>query len=212
MTLDEIKSQVLREIGDLGEYELFVKETDIENWIYEAELRIARRADLLDKTDTTHTTTAGTSAYSSPADELALQKVEVDGYRVEQIDFLELGNVDERPSTASAAAVPYFWYYRTGNINFYPAPGNTGDQITIYYSYYPTKLTTGSSSPTVPVEFHPALVTYCLMRAKEMEEETQDALHFMERFERDLADIEFEEQHGHNPDYPSVRTLPGDDW
>ena len=212
MTLDEIEAQVLLEVGDLATSGNYFSEAQIANWIYEAELRIARVTDSVDATDTSETTTAGTAGYNVAADELSIQKVEIAGNFITPITFAELALIDSKPSTANSAGIPIYWYFREDKVNFYPAPANTGDQITIYYKKYPTKLVTGANSPTIPVEFHPQLITYCLARAKETLEESQDAMMLMARFESELLEITFEEQHGDEPSYPAVQLVAGDEW
>jgi len=211
MTLDEIEAQVLRELGDLNSLEVFWKQTDIQNWIYEAELKIARAANLFKTKSTSYTSVAGQANYDAPSRYLQIERVTFNGYIIPSITFEELQQIDDQPDSASNASVPSYWYYRDDDIWFYPPPVG-GISFHIHNTNYPTKLTTGASSPTVPVEYHPLLVFYCLQRGKEMEEETQDAIYWATRFESELQALKSEAELDGQDDFNSIRLVPGDDW
>lgn len=211
MTLDEIEAQVLEELGDINASEVFYDSANIQNWIYEAELKIARQTGMLEESDQSLTTVAGTATYNLPTDNLQIRKVEFNGYDVLPIDYEDLRLIDPRYTSAANAEIPTYWYEWANQIGFYPPPASA-QVVTISHTSYPSKLTVGSSSPTVPEEYHPMIVTYCLARGKEMEEETQDALHFMAKFDADLLAADYEESVKGMDSYDAVRLVAGDDW
>jgi len=145
----------------------FFTDTQIWNWIWEAERILARRTwciEGLNSTGAITTTTAGTQGYAFPTRALAIKRITVNGRKLKRVTQRD----DDALTLSNQAVTTQGWpiYYTEWNNTVYLRPIPDASNYTInWYTYDdPTQVTSGTTNLDVPSVFHFDLVDYVLMR------------------------------------------------
>lgn len=201
-TLGEITVAVQRQFGD--DTEAQITAADIMRWANEAQLEIARKTDAL-LTSTTIPSVIGTAEYNLPVDFLRVDRVSYNGASLPRTTVRDLDRTfPNRNVTPVVNATPTRYFVRRKRVGVYPSPDSVKD-ITVEYTARPADLTVPGSISTLPVEFHPDIVRFCLARAYELDGDATQSGKIMAEFTERLA---FDLDEATNPvadTYPSIR-------
>jgi hypothetical protein len=100
------------------------------------------------------------------------------GFRLKHMSFNEFNEyldgygapVGSTPFGPGTPEVMMTW---NNKITVFPTPNQSlANGFTIYYMRHPVYVTTVNDTPEVPVQYHKAIVDYCLKRAYELDEDT----------------------------------------
>jgi hypothetical protein len=146
----------------------FWVQDDVFKVIYEAEQILATEALCIEDTDTSITTVAGTRAYGIPSLVIAIKRIEYDGAKLQKIDFREDDALTLNNADAAAQGNVQYYLEFDGQIFLRPLP-SAAETLTIYCYKEATLLTTASTTLSVPVVCHTALIDYVVaqMAAKD---------------------------------------------
>lgn len=209
MNLGQIIKRVQRQFGDESEVEL--TRDDIINYANDGQIDIVRHTEILQELVETDAV-AGQGKYILPEGFLKMKRVTYKGNRLLPIALEDLDNISEGVGSTKATGSPNHYYIWGNEIVLTPAPETGGDgAIDLYYIKAPNPLANDADTPDIPVAFHEDLVRYCLARAKELDEESEDSQRIMGDY---VQRVNFSKDDHKNPDistYPAVRLVGGDE-
>lgn len=197
MLASEIATRVKRQFGD--EADIQIKDEDILRWINDAQREIASANDLLQTVATT-AVVANQREYTLPANILLLRSVHYQGQKLRPLNSRE---AEEYLATGVATGTPiYFWAW-ANKINLYPQPDSTDpDDLQLFYTRQPTEVTAVGDTPEIPLEYHNAIVQYCLAQAYELDENWSAAQTKSQQFNSGVANLKGKEEA--NDFYPHI--------
>lgn len=151
-----------------SESSTFWSQDELFKLIYEAEMILAEEALVIEARDTTLTTVAGTRSYSVPAGFLAIKRIEVNGTKLQPIDFREDDTLTLNNADATQQGNPQFYSIWNDTIYLRPIP-DAVYTVTIYGHKEAVLLTTASTTLSTPSRCHSALIDYVVgeMAAKD---------------------------------------------
>lgn len=214
MNVQEVVTRTQRIFGD--EAGVQITEDDVIRWINDAQEQIAINNDgLMEATGTTDTV-QGQAQYDYPPDLAQLRSLRYKGYRIK---YMSLSEFDEYVDGYSAQpgispygpGIPEVYTIWNNQITLFPTPNEslTGS-LSILYTKHPASVATLADSLAVPVEYHNAVVDYCLQKAYELDEDYQKAEIKKTNFED--ATMKLSERNKQVQEYyPRITTLPEDE-
>lgn len=167
MQVDDVIRRVQRTFGDENESQIRI--TDIIDWINAAQRDIARRTEVMQGNQSYPTQT--NNDYVLPDDFLRAARVEYDGKKINMttLDNLDMWGTDD-PVHVTGDATP-FWYIWGNLLHLYPNPNNTSHTVKLFYTKLPVLVTQGPDELSVPEHMHEDVVNYCMMKARELNED-----------------------------------------
>lgn len=158
--------KVQRLFGDTPN-EVIINQTDMLDWIDEAQLQITRKTHCLTKSVTGQL--ANTFPLALPTDWIVGKRV-VYGSTV--LRFVEIDDLDANSSNATVPTdTPSVYYVFNKQINLYPNKGAADTTaVRLDYVCLPTVMASVATPMDVPVSYHEDIVRYCIMRAHERNE------------------------------------------
>ena len=181
MLVDKAVTQIKRTFGD--EYGVVINDSDIYDWIYSAELDIIRNSGYND-----FSTTAAVNVFPSVVpNNVTIKRVSIAGKTLVYTSLIELDNVG---NSTDAKGGPQYWYNEDDKVYLYPV-GETSDArtVSILYNKTPTLMSGLPSANTfsVPDVYHDDIVTYCLAKAHNKNNNFQAQQAQMDNYQRNLG-------------------------
>lgn len=177
MNLGDVKIRVKRQFGD--EAGVQITDDDITRWVNDAQRDVVmNNEDILQQIDTLDIL-QGVQAYSIPttflivlslsyksADMLSYTKLE--GRSLQQFDIF----VDGWDGNQFGFGFPAIYTIFGGEIKLFPIPdSNITDGLKIYGSRRPVDVDSDNDIIDLPIEYHNAVVDFCLSKAYELDED-----------------------------------------
>jgi hypothetical protein len=167
MNVTDITRKVLRLFGDSADA-IVIQQTDIYDWINEAQLVICRQTGCL-----TGTLTSALSSYPKalPADWISTKRVGYGTNPTVNLKFIEIDDLDNlNVDPTQVVDTPLYYYHFAGQLRLYPMTTTSGQNIIHDYTKLPTTVAGLGTALDVPVSFHEDIVRFCVMRAHERNE------------------------------------------
>lgn len=210
MILSDISTRVKRSFGDEAGVQL--TENDVIRWVNDGQIDVVRRTECLVRVSPVDAV-AGTSQYPLPTDFLFFKRGTVNGRLLSSINFGALDQLYPHRDESYPRGTPEYFSVRGQNFVLYPAPDTTKTgAISIEYVARPAVITTDTQSPEIPIQFHEALVLFCLMRAKELDESWDAAVLFRRQYDEQIVGIRHEGNTDSANAYPVIRDDYGDNY
>jgi hypothetical protein len=216
LTVAGIKSRVKRKFGD--ESGVQVTDSDIIDWINDAQRKIAARNDsILEKT-----ATAGSVAfqqeYSFPTDLLKFKSMSYKGsgsvsYQIIQGMTLNEFNlyIDGWDANTSSYGVPGVYAIHAAKFLVYPIPQDTiANAFKIYYCRKPTDVSLDADIIDLPELYHDIVVDLVLQDAYEMDEDWQAAAAKSSQANTGLDRLRDSDEWTKRDTYPVITIRPED--
>jgi prolyl oligopeptidase len=83
-------------------------------------------------------------------------------------------------------------------------PSWAADETGLYYSRFPKNLVNVDDVPEIGLEYHPAIVNYCMQQAYELDEDLQGAQYSQQQFNTGMATIAENENKINDDLYPTI--------
>jgi hypothetical protein len=173
LTATDVARQVRKRFGDPGG--VIIKDQDIFDWINDAQLQIFRQTESLITTQIL--ADANAIPYMLPSNMIAIQKV---FYNVPAVNiggsplvFTTEEDLLAKNLDISYQGTPEFWYApNNGQILYtYPLPLSTDvSTVSIYYTRTPAVIASIGTALDVKESYQQDVVTFCLIRAHEVNE------------------------------------------
>jgi hypothetical protein len=166
MNLTTVVRKVQRLFGDTPA-EIVITQTDIFDWVDEAQLQITRKTHCLTKSATG--LAASTFPLNLPADWIMSKRLL---YGKTVLKFVEIDDLDGLSYDATVPVdTPTVYYIFNKQLNLYPNKGaNDTTQLQHDYVCTPTPIATIATPLDVPISYHEDIVRYCIMRSHERNE------------------------------------------
>lgn len=206
--VSDIAIRVKRIFGD--ESGAQIDDDDILRWANDAQLDIARKTHCIVKTEYYNTSVDGYEL-SPPSGFLFFLRATCDGRMLSPLSYQELDvryphRLEEYP-----AATPEYIVFLGSSLQLYPAPDTAGsDNLIITYIARPAALVNLGDVLEIPDQYYEAVVTFCLMRAKELDQDWAASGIYQQRYEDELINIKTDQHQPAQADYPVVRDYDGD--
>lgn len=205
MIVSDVARRVRARMGDVGATQL--QDVDFIDICNDSQIAINREAKVLRGTSAANTV-AGTALYALPADYIAPKSMlfTASGVskRMQQIAIEELNDVDAYRDNSSARGVPTIYFVDGSNLGFYPTP-DSAYAYSFEYIKLPTTLNAVGDVLTLPTYMHPAVVTYAMAIAKEVDEDWDSAERIRNRAIMEAIDLAAMSRNEMGESYAAVR-------
>jgi hypothetical protein len=210
ITVADIATRVKRIFGD--ESGALIDDDDILRWANDAQLDIARKTHCLVKTEY-YNSGVGTYQLGLPAGFLFFQRATFDGRLLSSISYQELDSRYPERGASYPSSTPEYLTFVGSAIELFPAPSTVGsNNIVITYIARPATLVADGDVLEIPDQYYEAILNFCLMRAKEQDQDWSASNIYRDKFETELSEIRADVALPVQTTYPVVRDDDGDDW
>ena len=174
-----------------GESDTFWTDPEIYAYMTEAEQLVTDRVDC-SQDSTTIASVANQRQYDVPDRVKDLKRVEYNGQKIKNIDFNELGALEDTGSDSTSTGDPRFYYMWGDKIGVSPVPGNDGTNISMYFTAaITTDYSAATASFNTPSWIPHYYADFILWRSYMKDDELKKTASVYEaRWERDLEEIE----------------------
>jgi hypothetical protein len=208
-------TRVKRTFGD--EAGVQVTDADIIRWINDAQEKITLENEGLMEAKSSADTVQNQMEYDVPTDMAVLRSLKYRGYRLKPMSFAEFNEYIDGYSADDGVSpygpgIPEIFMVWNNKITLFPKPNEslTGG-LTIYYIKHPQSVGNLADALTVPLQYHNAVVKYCLKEAYELDEDYQKAQTVKADFENDVMKLNDRNKWTSQEYYPRITTLPEDE-
>lgn len=156
----------------------------------------------------------GQADYDLPDDMAVFRSLQYKGLRVKFMTFNEfneyLDGYNASPSFFGPG-IPTVFMIWEGKLKVFPTPNESiTNGFKIYYMRHPVQVLTTADTPELPVEYHKAIVDYCLQQAYELDEDAEKFAVKQAEFKR-KTDLLNNRNQSNEEAYPRITILPQDD-
>lgn len=215
MNVQEVATRVKRTFGD--EAGVQITDDDILRWINDAQEEIVVSNEGLMETTSLADVTQDVAEYDSPADLSVLRSLKYKGYRLKVMSLAEfneyIDGYDAAPGVSPyGSGIPEIFTVWEGKITLFPKPNETlTGALKLYYIKHPIPVATLADSLSVPLQYHTAIVNYCLQQAYELDEDPQKAATKEAQFDKRMMQLNDRNKWTGQEYYPRITTLPEDE-
>jgi len=215
LNVQDVVTRVKRTFGD--EAGVQVTDADIIRWINDAQEKITLENEGLMEAKSSADTVQNQMEYDVPTDMAVLRSLKYRGYRLKPMSFAEFNEYIDGYSADDGVSpygpgIPEIFMVWNNKITLFPKPNEslTGG-LTIYYIKHPQSVGNLADALTVPLQYHNAVVKYCLKEAYELDEDYQKAQTVKADFENDVMKLNDRNKWTSQEYYPRITTLPEDE-
>lgn len=212
INVQDIITRVQRTFGD--EAGVQIKTSDLITWINDAQEAIVQENKTLMETSATANSVINQADYSLPTDLAVFRSLQYKGSRVKLMTFNEFNEyLDGYNSSTNTVGpgIPTVFMIYAGKMTVFPVPSEAiAGGFKIYYTRHPVQVSTTADTPELPVEYHQAIVDYCLQRAYELDEDSEKYAMKQASF-KNRVDLLNNRNTENNEYYPKITILPQDD-
>lgn len=171
MNVSDIKTRVKRQFGD--ESAVQIADADIYRWISDAQDAIVIQNEALLQATATSVSVANQSDYTLPADVVHLNSILYKKFKLKKLSLQEFQEYLDgwQDNTVYSPGVPQNYMVYANTFTLFPTPQTAGDEIKIYYSKRPVAVTADGDALSLPIQYHEAIVMYCLQQAHQLDED-----------------------------------------
>lgn len=164
MTPTEIETIARQKYNAVGD--TFFSQDEVLSYMYEASLRLAQEALLIEATTTT-STVAGTQAYNYPTRTISIKRVTYDDVKLQPITMREDDSITGSQAAFTTQGTPTYYFVWDSQIYLRPIP-DAVETLKIFTFNEPATIAI-SDTLEIPSLFHADIVNYCVaqMAAKD---------------------------------------------
>lgn len=213
MNVQDVVTRVKRIFGD--EAGVQITDEDIIRWTNDAQQDIALNNEQLMQAIATADAVQNQAEYDVPADFAVLKFLMYKGFRLKKMSFQEFneyidGFTADPGISPYGPGIPEIFMVWENKITVFPKPQEslTGG-FKIYYIKTPPSVGNLADGLTVPLQYHNAVVDYCLQKAYELDEDYQKSAAKKQEFTD--ATMKLNDREKVQDYYPRITTLPEDE-
>ena len=213
--MQDVANRVKRIFGD--EAGVQITDDDIIRWINDGQEEVVVDNEGLMETTGTSNIVIGQADYDCPADMSVLRSLAFKGYRLKYMSFAEFneyidGFKAEPGISPYGVGIPEIFMVWNLKITVFPKPDrDIANGLTIYYMKHCPQVTTLADPLGVPVQYHKAIVDYCLQQAYELDEDIQKSAMKKGEFDEKMLKLNDRNKWISQEYYPRITTLPEDE-
>jgi len=206
VNLGDVVRQVQRIFGDT--YEVQIQVSDIKDWANEAMTIIVRQAETNQNTQKFDYGPTSTGV-ALPTQFIGEKRVTFNGIPLDKTTIGELDNLGSPPETNSGT--PTHFYIWGNTLYLWPLPPTLVTQgLQLWYIEAPARLDDLNIPLPIPLVFHPDVVRMCLVRARELNEDYEQARVLQAEVDQNLGKIRYDQEARPRETFPVVRDDPAD--
>lgn len=209
-TANDVVTAVKRQFGDSSGTQ--VNNAHIFAWINDAQREIVKENPEIRQEMVQINVTAGTSTYpllTNIPDMLVVHSIHFQGEILRNLTFQEAQAYIIRGGTP-IDGVPVIWYEYAGTLNLWPKPQSSYSLgLTVFYSSAPTEVSAVGNLLEVPDAYFNAVVSYCMWKAYEMDDNFSSAEVMQRQFGESIQRLA-NRQVAQDNFYPTITLLPED--
>jgi len=213
MNVQDVVTRVKRTFGD--EAGVQVTDADIIRWINDAQQDIALNNEQLMQAIAMADAVINQAEYDVPADFSILKFLMYKGFRLKKMSFQEFNEYIDGFTAAPGvspygAGIPEIFMVWENKITVFPKPQESlTEGFKIYYIKTPISVGLLADALTVPLQYHNAVVSYCLQQAYELDEDYQKSA--IKKQEFNDTTMKLNDREKVQDYYPRITTLPEDE-
>lgn len=201
-TVQNVMTVVKRQFGDESGVQL--EDSDVINWVNDAQDTIVNRNRVL-KAKSTTAITAGQSTVTFP--DLRIIQIESVHYNGRILPNMSFVEAEQKISTSdpqsSESGTPLFWYEWAGTMTLWPTPNAEGS-LDLYYSAFPTRVTGATDPLSLPDKYFEDICRYVMQQVYEMDQDWQGSQAKQQQFDASVNDLGEEERTSQHATYDSI--------
>lgn len=210
--VSDVLTDVKRTFGD--ESGVQVTDTDITRWVNSAQREILVTNRVLKAVGTTDII-GGQGDYNLA--QLNIVSIEAIFYNGAPLAFRSFNEAQEyiksNDPTLAISGDPTMWYEWAGVISLYPVPNsNAPGALKVYYIPEPTPVVNTTDPLQVPDAYYESVVQFCLSKAYELDEDSQNSQFKLSQFANRLSALSEQESNPSQYSYPRITILDEDAW
>ncbi|MFE1145194.1 phage adaptor protein [Streptomyces rochei] len=215
MNVQDVVTRVKRTFGD--EAGVQITDQDVIRWINDAQEKIVLENEGLMETTVATDTVENQMEYDVPPNMSVLRSLKYKGYRLKYMSFAEFNEYIDGYSAADGVSsygpgIPEVFMVWNNKITLFPKPNeNLTGGLTVYYIKHPESVGNLADALTVPLQYHNAIVKFCLKEAYELDEDYQKAQAVKADFDNDVMKLNDRNKWVSQEYYPRITTLPEDE-
>lgn len=206
MNVSDIKTRVKRQFGD--ESAVQIQDADIYRWITDGQKAIVIQNENVLQTSVTTLSVAGQMAYTMPADIVHLNSVTYKSITLKKMTLqeFELYMDGWEDSTLYSPGIPTCYHPYASTFVLFPAPQLSNESIKIFYSKLPASVTSDGDALSLPLQYHEAIVTYCLQQAHQLDENEASSNARGVELQNTINSLRDRETYAEDQFYPCITT------
>lgn len=214
MNVGDVATRVRRSFGD--EAGVQVQDADIIRWINDAQEQIVLENDGLMEATGTASSVANQRKYTLPADFSILRSVDYKGFHLTNLSFNDFTNRVDGYNAPTATnpyptGTPEVYMVWNNEIWLHPVPDTSEtNAIEIYYTKHPVSVGLLADPINLPLQYHNAVVKYCMAQAYELDENFEAKQLKEAEFATDVSKLNDRNKWTAQETYPTITVLPGD--
>lgn len=213
MNVTDVITRVQRIFGDMSGVQ--IDQNDIIRWINDGQEEIVIANEGLMENSSTADVVQGQNTYSFPSDCSVLRSLHYNGYYCKPMTFTEfdlyLDGYAANPNPYGQDISSIYTVFNS-QIILFPTPNQSITAgLQIYYIRHCPQVVTTADPLTVPVQYHKALVDYCLQQAYELDEDLQKKNVKKQEFDEKMMKLNDRNKWVAQESYPTITTLPKDE-
>lgn len=209
-TANDVVTAVKRQFGDTSGTQ--VNNAHIFAWINDAQREIVKENPEIRQDMVQINVTGGTSTYpllTAIPDMMVIHSIHFRGQILRNMSFVEAQQYIIKGETPLEGE-PVIWYEYAGTLNLWPKPSTSYPSgMTIFYSSAPTEVDATGTLLQVPDAYFNAVVSYCMWKAYEMDDNFASAEVMQRQFYESIGRLA-NRQMAQDNHYPTITLLPED--
>jgi len=208
LNLGDVIRQVQRLFGD--SFEVQIEVGDIKDWANEAIMQVVRQAETA-QAEFQATYGPTTDGVTLPTQFIGEKRVTFDGVPLERVTINELDDIGVLPS--DIAGSPCKFYVWGDKIYLWPLPATSvTNGLKVWYVQAPARIDDPNVPLPLPVVFHMDVVRMCMVRARELNEDYEQARVLKQEVDANLGAVRHDQENRMRETFPVVRDDPADWW
>lgn len=212
LNVQDVATRVKRTFGDDAGVQ--ISDEDVIRWINDAQIQVSLDNDGLLETTVATDSISGQSQYSVPENMSVLRSLSYKNYRLKGMSFAEFNEyLDgfQDPGTYGSG-VPEVFMVWENMITLFPTPQEgVMNALKIFYVKQPDPVSSLADNLGLPLQYHMAVVDYCLQQAYELDEDLEKSAYKKGQFDETVRKLNDRNKWTNQEYYPRITTLPEDE-
>ena len=212
LNVQDVVTRVKRTFGDDAGVQ--ISDDDVIRWINDAQIQVSLDNEGLLETTVATDSISGQSQYSVPENMSVLRSLSYKNYRLKGMYFAEFNEyLDgfQDPGTYGSG-VPEVFMVWENMITLFPTPKEgVMNALKIFYVKQPDPVSSLADNLGLPLQYHMAVVDYCLQQAYELDEDLEKSAYKKGQFDETVRKLNDRNKWTNQEYYPRITTLPEDE-
>lgn len=208
MNLGDVVRQTQRIFGDTFEVQISV--SDIKDWANEAMMQIVRQAET-NQAKAVFDYGPEIDGVDLPTQFIGEKRITFEGISLNKTSLNELDDIGVQPTDSTGA--PSKFYIWGGKLFLWPVPTTLVENgLELWYIEAPPRVDDVNLQLPIPLVFHMDVVRMCLIRARELNEDYEQARVLKAEVDANMGQVRYDQENRTRETFSVVRDDPADWW